>query len=298
MLSVVILARNEEINIARCVQSAGWSDDVLVVDDGSTDRTRQLAEECGARVVSHRFESFAQQRNWALDHGGLKHPWVLMLDADETVTDEFSATARRALAAPGEETAGYLICRRTQFLGRWLKRSDSFPVWIVRLVHRDRARFVDHGHGERAESTCEGSFARIEPPIEHCPVSHGISDWITRHNRYSTREADLELSDTKRLPLRGLFARDRFIRRRTLRSCSRRLPLRPLLRFLHQYCFRGGFMEGRAGLAWCGMMAIFEAMIVIKRWEHAAAEADSTPASQEDAASTSPREGLALTDVA
>ena len=100
LITVVILTRNEADNIARCLQSLQWADELVVVDDGSTDDTVALAENNGARVIHHRFESFAKQRNWALEHGQLKNEWVLMLDADETSTPEFQAAIENARQKP------------------------------------------------------------------------------------------------------------------------------------------------------------------------------------------------------
>ena len=87
-ISVVVITKDEEINIRRCVEALAWCDDVVVIDDHSTDDTTRLAVECGARVLTHGFESFATQRNWALEHAGLRHAWALLLDADEVITPD------------------------------------------------------------------------------------------------------------------------------------------------------------------------------------------------------------------
>jgi len=267
-VSTVILTKNEEQNIGRCLDALTWCDDVLVVDDGSEDRTRELARRCGARVLEHRFESFARQRNWALQNGGLQHRWVLMLDADEVVDAAFVKELAAAVASAAPATAGWMICRQTMLGDKWLKYCDGFPVWITRLVRVGAAQFVDDGHGEKAVAADGFHFGKIDAPVQHFAFSKGIADWVQRHNRYSTREAAAELNAEHRSGRIGdLFSRDGFVRRQALRATRTRMPLRPLLRFVHQYILKRGFLDGRAGLTYSLLMANFEWWIVLKRRE-------------------------------
>jgi glycosyltransferase involved in cell wall biosynthesis len=103
VISVVVLTRDEALNIERCLASVAWSDDVLVMDSGSTDGTQALAAKCGARVISREWDHFAGQRNFALDHGALRHRWVLHIDADEVVTPEL----QREIAAIAGANEGF-----------------------------------------------------------------------------------------------------------------------------------------------------------------------------------------------
>ncbi len=256
------------MNIDRCVRSVAWSDDIVVVDDGSTDNTTTLAEEAGARVVSHSFTSFADQRNWALRHGRLKHAWALHLDADEAGTAELEQALRRLFT--GSLDSPYLafrMCRKTMFMGRWLKYSDGFPVWIMRLTKVGDAWFQDRGHGEVAVPTVNGKIGTISEPFLHFPFSKGIEDWLTRHNRYSTREAELELVSQPTFSWRGLVRRDRAIRRQQLRDLARRAPFRPTLRFLYQYVVKLGVLDGYPGFVFSRLMGMYEWMIVLKKRE-------------------------------
>ena len=98
--SVIVIARNEASNIRRCLESVAGADDILVVDDFSEDETARVAETLGARVLRHRFSSFAGQRNWALENGQMRHDWVLMLDADEAMTPAAMAAGRRGRPKP------------------------------------------------------------------------------------------------------------------------------------------------------------------------------------------------------
>lgn len=266
-ISVVVLARNEAHNIEQCLQSLRWASEVLVVDDGSSDDTARLAQAAGARVVQHRFESFAKQRNWAIQHGGLRYDWSLHLDADERATPEFARELASRLDVAGDDLAALRICRKTMFLDKWLRRSDGFPVWIMRVVKRGRAQFVDSGHGEVPVPPVDGKVESIREAIMHYPFSKGLDDWFDRHNRYSTREAQRELHSAPAIRVRELLAWDAATRRRALRDFSRRMPCRAVTRFMYQYIWRRGFLDGRAGLTYCTLMAIYESMIVAKTRE-------------------------------
>lgn len=266
-LSVVVIAKNEAKSLGRCLQALDWCDDVIVVDDESTDETALIATRRGARVVSHRFESFAAQRNWALANADLKHPWALMLDADEVVTRELKSEIERTLPRASGDLSGFRMCRKTMFLGKWLKYSDGFPVWIVRMVRVGRFQFEDSGHGEVAVPVNSGSLGTLFVPFVHYPFDKGLAHWLDRHNQYSTREATLELRDLEGIRWRDLLSGDRAQRRRAWRGFSRRLPCRSLLRFFYQYVIKRGFLDGYAGLAFSWLMATYEGLIVLKRRE-------------------------------
>ena len=266
-ISVVVLAKNEATSIERCLNSVAWCAERVVIDDGSTDETVALAERCGARVVSHKFTSFASQRNFALDSANLKHEWVLHLDADECGTESLRVALEAALKSATPETAAFRMCRKTMFFGRWLKYADGFPVWIMRLVRRGKSRFVDSGHGEVPVPPVDGTIATLSEPFVHYPFNRGLSDWYARHNNYATREAEYEFS-ARVLPTTDTAAGDdAAARRRRLRNFARRLPCRPALRFFYQYIFKWGFLDGRPGLMFCMLMAFYEQMIVYKRRE-------------------------------
>lgn len=266
-LSVVVLARNEAGNIGRCLESVAWCDERVVVDDASTDDTPRLARAAGARIVERKFDTFAGQRNWALESAGLRFPWVLMLDADEVVTEDLRREIERQIPAAAGDIAGYRMCRKTMFRDRWLKWSDGFPVWIMRLVRRGAAKFQDSGHGEVPVPPVDGRLDTLHEPFLHYPFSRGVGEWVERHNRYALREAQQEWESSAPWTVRELFAGDRADRRRARRSLSRSLPGRPLLRFLYQYVWQLGALDGRAGLEFCLMMAAYEGLIVLKRRE-------------------------------
>lgn len=263
-ISVLILTCNEELNLPRCLDSVKWSDDVLVVDSFSTDRTVELAQKAGARVLQNRFVDFASQRNFGLAGGGLKHDWVLHLDADEVVTPEL----KRELAdcAASGETDAYRVASKMMFQDRWLKHSGLYPSYQVRFGKRDRLSFVQVGHGQR-ENLDPARVGTLQEPLLHFSFSKGIADWVERHNRYSTAEAThfLETAGAQRIDWPGIFAiSDPSRRRRALKVLSSRLPCRPTLRFLYMYFFRLGFLDGGAGLTYCRLLVFYEHLTVLK----------------------------------
>ena len=147
MISILILTLNEEHNLARCLDAVAWSDDVLVLDSFSTDRTPEVGKSKGARVLQNQFVDFAQQRNFGLTHGNFKHDWILHLDADEVVTPELKRELLE-VAATTEKDA-YQVASKVMFQGRWLKRSGLYPWYQVRMGRRGKLTFEQVGHGQR-----------------------------------------------------------------------------------------------------------------------------------------------------
>ena len=260
-VSALILTFNEERNIAACLGSLVGIDDIVVIDSGSTDRTCALAEERGARVLTRPFDNFANQRNFGLNEGSLRHEWVLHLDADEVATSEFLTALESLAPEPGME--GYRVPSKTILNGRWLQYSGMYPTYQVRLGHRDRMRFKQVGHGQREDLAPEQVGIFPEPYL-HYNFSHGMPQWLRKHVGYAEAEAEQFLRDREvALRSRGFFSGDKTERRRALKRLVNRLPvvLRPPLRFLHTYVLRRGFLEGKAGLQYALMLSCYEAMI-------------------------------------
>jgi glycosyltransferase involved in cell wall biosynthesis len=266
-VSVLILARNEEENLPQCLAALTWCTDIVVVDDVSTDRTAEVAQGGGARVLKRKFDSFAGQRNWALETAGWKHEWILHLDADEVVTPELAAEVAETI--PGSRFDAYRVPSRLIFMGRALTHAAMYPTYQVRLGRNPGLRFKQVGHGQR-EDMDPSRVGTIREPYLHYSFSKGLEEWLLRHNRYSTAEAQEEVYPTESLRPWVLFSKDPVERRRALKRAARRMPLRPTLRFLWLYVLRRGFLDGHAGFEYCRLMACYEAMIQAKvahlRW--------------------------------
>lgn len=261
-VSVLILTWNEERNISTCLASLTGIDDVVVIDSGSTDRTCALAAKYGARVLTRPFDNFANQRNFGLDEGALRHEWVLHLDADEVVTPKFLSAL--ATMQPDKGIRGYRVPSKTILNGKWLRYSGMYPTYQVRIGRRDEMRFRQVGHGQREDLPPDqvGTFAE---PYLHYNFSHGLTHWLRKHASYAENEANEFFKDRKEsLKLSALVSTDPTERRRASKRLVNRLPviLRPVLRFLHAYVLRRGFLEGNAGLQYATMLSCYEAMIV------------------------------------
>ncbi|MDT0675844.1 glycosyltransferase family 2 protein [Autumnicola musiva] len=264
MISIVILTKNEEKDLPRCLDSVSWSDDVHVLDSGSSDETVNIALLHGAKISTNPFSSFGQQRNFALDELEIRNEWILFLDADEVVTSEFRAEMIKEIENSGNEVAGFYCCWKMMLYGKWLKYCDNFPKWQFRLMRKGRARFTDFGHGQK-EDQVKGKIKYLKEPYLHYGFSKGWFHWIERHNKYSSQEALARAQ--KKLPFKQIFARDSSTRNPALKLWLSRLPGWPFLRFFQAYFLNLGFTEGVPGFIYCVNMAYYEFLIQIKMKE-------------------------------
>lgn len=264
MISIVILTQNEEQDLPRCLSSLHWTDDVHVLDSGSTDNTVKIAREYGAGVSFNKFASFGVQRNYALKMLDLKYEWILFLDADEVATIQFEKALKKAVLEAGEDIAGFYCCWKMMLEDTWLKHCDNFPKWQFRVLKKGRATFTDFGHGQK-EGEILGKLDYIKEPYLHYSFSKGWTQWMERHNKYSSLEAIDRLY--KCPPFRNIFSRTSSSRNPALKSRLSNLPGWPFLRFFHAYFINLGFLEGSPGFIYCINMAYFEFLIKIKMRE-------------------------------
>lgn len=264
MISVIILTKNEEQDLPACLNALGWCDDIHVLDSGSTDKTLEIARQFDANIGFNPFKSFGQQRNFGLENLPLKHDWILFLDADEIVTYDFEKAVKTAVTEAPENIAGFYCCWKMMFEDRWLRYSDNYPKWQFRILKKGRANFTDFGHGQK-EGVVDGEIGYIKAPYLHYSFSKGWTQWMDRHNKYSSLEALDRLK--KRVTLEQIFSGHTSIRNPALKSLLSKLPGWPLLRFLHAYIFNFGFLEGTPGLIYCTNMAYHEFLIQIKMRE-------------------------------
>jgi glycosyltransferase involved in cell wall biosynthesis len=265
MLSVLILTHNEEHDLPGCLDSVAWCDDIHVLDSNSTDRTLEIALERGAHTHTRPFDNFAAQRNAGMALP-FKHPWVLVLDADERPTPALSAEMQQAVAAAPSTTSAFRIRRRDFLWGTWLKHAQMSPFYL-RLL---RVGQVTYTREINEIATITGDIADLQAPLDHLAFSKGIAHWIDRHNTYSTREAELLASGeaTKPASLRqALFGPDFHTRRAAQKAIFYRLPLRPLIKWVYLVFIRGAFLDGRAGLTYTMLICFYESLIAAKHHE-------------------------------
>ncbi|MBB6441771.1 glycosyltransferase family 2 protein [Phycisphaera mikurensis] len=270
-VSVVLLTHNEAGTLPAALASCRWCDDVAVVDSGSTDETRSLAEATGARVFTNPFESFGRQRNWAIDHAEPRHKWVFHLDADEEFTPALVEEIRRFVASPDADTVdGLHVAHKLMLHRQWLRYAGGYPVFQMRFFHADRMRFIDHGHGQRERPG--GRIGRLGEPYLHHAFAKGMEAWLAKHNGYARREAEQarRAVEGEAAGLAALLSSDGVRRRRAVKSLFQRLPARPTLRWLIVLVLQRGVFDGRAGWTYASMLRVYEQMILL----HARALAD------------------------
>ena len=259
MFSALILTLNEERNLPTCLGSLAGCDDIVVLDSGSTDRTSAIAQAAGARVVVRPFTNFADQRNFGHAHIAFKNQWVFHLDADEQMTPALMRECSNLAAQNPGGIDGFMVAPRMHFHGRWIPHCTDFPAYQARFGHARRFHFIQVGHGQREFPGM--LLGKLQANYLHNLSVHSDADLEDKHRRYAHQEAAAFLirpPGSKSLLLRLLSA-DALIRRRALKELSQHLPARGLLRFFYQYIWRGGLLDGRAGLAYC---------ILLSRYEH------------------------------
>jgi len=255
-LTVVIATLDEEMHIERCVQSVIKLARVVVVDSGSSDRTVRLAEGLGAQVVSHDWEGYAAQKNWALAQLVLSK-WVLFLDADEWITPQLSQEL--AASIESDSYSGYFLPRMNTFMGQRLVHAWWYPDHQLRLFRSNAGSFerrLVHEH-----VVVSGEIGFLMNPIEHENLK-GTDAFLERHVKYARLEAQQLLLGNGGEQRRGSWVGSWPERRRVLKDrVWFRLPFRPQVRFLWMYVLRRGFLDGRAGLVYCQLIAAYETMI-------------------------------------
>jgi glycosyltransferase involved in cell wall biosynthesis len=264
-VSILILARDEEANLPDCLHSVcGWAQEVFVVlDPRTTDRSREVAEARGAKVVEHLFEGYAAQKNWAIENLPWTSGWILIVDADERVSPELRQEIEVVVQDAAPKSA-YAVRFRMVFYGRWMKHC-WYGTWIIRLLRRGKARYEMRGVHEHV--LVDGPIGYLHGDLIHNDFKD-LDAWIAKHNRYATLEAEEAVMGSDGGHLEGRLFGTRLERRRFLKErVWKRLPFRPLWLFIYLYFFKLGFLDGRLGLRFCLWHAIFEAFVTGKVWE-------------------------------
>jgi len=272
-LSVLILTRDEERNIEKCLRSVlPLTNRIFIIDSGSTDKTVELATRMGARVFTHPWTTHAEQFNWGLDNAGLDGDWVMRLDADEELTPGLVTALRETLPTLGPNVTGIIVRRQVHFMGRWIRHGGYYPTWLLRVFR--------HGAGR-----CEALWMD-----EHIVLDHGqairmrqdiidrntkdLAFWTAKHNGYSDREVLDTLANSgarakaQDADSSGFQAK---ARRWAKKRVYGRMPLflRPFLYFLYRYVLRLGFLDGKEGLIFHFLQGFWYRFLVdAKLYEH------------------------------
>ena len=273
-VTVLIASKNEAKNLPQCLASVSWAKQILVIDSGSTDETEKITKEFGAEYhLFHYDGKWPKKRNWALTSGLVKQPWVLILDADERVSDELRSAMAEAIT--NKDIDGYYLKWKFIFFGRWMKHSWSHG-WMLRFFKTGKGQYenlnMTNEGGWDAEVhenvVVDGRCARLSPLLDH-ESNSSLTYWIKKQNEFSTWNAERRRQQLKQpVPsLMTLFSGDPVKIRKWMKSIFIRLPGKPFLIFLWLYVLKFGFLDGRAGFYFCCLRASHELNICAKLFE-------------------------------
>ncbi len=243
MISAVILTHNNEDSIQKTLESVAWCDEMIVVDDYSMDKTREITKSIGAIVYQHALnDDFAIQRNYGLEKttGG----WVLFVDSDEIVTKELRDEMLKSIQHD-KNVAGYYIKRQDILFGRELKYGETANVKLLRLAKNGAGKWERVVH---ETWNIKGSIASLETPLLHYPHSGGVAEFLRQVNRYTTINARV-FYDTG------------------IRVSVWQIIMYPIAKFIQNYIFRLGFLDGAVGLVVAMMMSFHSFLTRGKIWE-------------------------------
>lgn len=241
-ITALILSHNVEDLIYDCLESVKWADEILVVDSFSTDHTAEIARKYqNTRVLQHEYGNYATQNNWAIPQA--THEWILLVDSDEQATDELRDSVLKTLGE-GPQHNSYMARRTNYFMGhpmRYCMKGDK----CRRLFRRDLARFPDQE--VHANVAVEGSSAWLTGSLLHFSF-RSFDQYMPKFDTFARRAANDRVGRVNKVGFGELI-------------------LRPLGRFIKQYFLRRGFLDGRAGLVFCGLSAFSSFLKYARLWE-------------------------------
>ncbi len=277
-VSVIIPAKNEEVNLPACLASVQRADEVFVVDSQSTDKSIEIAKSHGANVVQFNFNGrWPKKKNWSLDNLPLRNEWILIVDCDERITPELWDEIAQAIQ--NSENEGYYLNRRVFFLGKWIRHGGKYPDWNLRLFKHKNGRYENLGT-EDIRNTGDnevhehvilpGKIGYLKNDMLHEDF-RDLFHWLERHNRYSNWEARVYYNiltgkDDNGTIGASLFG-DAVQRKRFLKKIWVRLPFKPFLRFVLFYIVQRGFLDGKAGYIYGRLLSQYEYQIGVKLYE-------------------------------
>ena len=251
-ITVVVLTYNEEKNITACLESVyNFFKEIFIVDSGSTDKTLEIAKKYTNKIYSHPFDNYSKQRNWAFENLPIETDWILNLDADHRIMPELTMELKSVFTKEiPDDINGFLISRRTMFMGKWIKHGGHYPTYHANLFRKGFGKCEEKLYDQHY--LVEGKLLKLEGDIIDI-ITDSLTNFTTRHNKWSTMEAIYQLSgkhkkeiDIVKADLKGHAIE----RRRALKKFYEKFPLfiRPFFYFFQRYFLRLGFLDGKEGL--------------------------------------------------
>ncbi|NUN71228.1 MAG: glycosyltransferase family 2 protein, partial [Bacteroidetes bacterium] len=247
MITAIAITKNEEANIARCLRSVQWADEIIVVDAESTDRTAEIARSLNAKVIVRPWEGFAKQKEFAFRQAS--HDWIFSIDADEEVTPELREEIRTVITAP-HPLNGYEVPRRSFFLGKWIRYGGWYPGYQLRLFRAAQARM---NHRPVHEGfLVEGIKGVLRSDLNHYTYN-SIHQYIEKMNDYSSLDVLNKLSTGRVIRWYHFL-------------------LNPLSAFLRMFVSLKGWKDGMEGFLLAYYSAVHTLAIFAKCWEYQSAQ--------------------------
>lgn len=240
-LSVIIITCNEESNLRRCLESVKFADEIIVNDSGSGDKTLDIAREFDCRTISTKFAGFGAAKQLALEQA--TGEWVLSIDADEEVDEVLRQAIIAAVDKGGED--GWLLNRKSQFLGRWITHSGWYPDYILRLFRRDKARFTASPVHEEVE--IDGQVGTLPGHIMHY-TDPSIAHYLKKLDRYTALSAKMLLEAGKSFHWHYLI-------------------VKPFAIWVKMYILKRGFLDGLPGFILASLSSFHVFCKYAKLWE-------------------------------
>jgi glycosyltransferase involved in cell wall biosynthesis len=246
-ITATIIALNEAEHIRSACESVAWADEILVVDSGSTDQTREIARECGARLIERKWPGFAAQKQFAADQA--KHEWIFSLDADERVSDKLRASIEDLLFTNEAQLAdGYFMARRAFYMGRWIRGGGWYPDRQLRLYKKSRGRWEGNYIHESVKMSPDARVEFLTGDILHYPGS----DAAEHHRLIGERYAPLAA--------RQMFEHGR-------RTSPALVAVVGPASFIRSFILKGGFRDGLAGFSIAAFAAHHAFLKYLMLWE-------------------------------
>ena len=249
-ISVCIITRDEEDNIAECLESVKWADEIIVLDSFSHDKTVEISKRYTDKVFQSEWQGYSKSKNLCIEKASCE--WILNIDADERVSEELKDEIIKELAAPNSD--GYYIPRENYFLGRWIRHCGWYPDYNLRLFRKDNGRFRERAVHESVD--LNGKAGYLKGHLKHYTYKT-IKDYIDRLNLYTTLSVEELLKDKFKSPL-TLMGRIRLI-------CN--LIFSPGFTFIKMFFLRLGFLDGAYGFIISYLYAFYTFVKYAKLWE-------------------------------
>ncbi len=249
-ITAIILTKNEEVNIARCINSiTGLADRIVVVDSGSTDNTEKIAKGLGAEIYKHEpFEHYAKQFNWALDNVDVKTKWVYRIDADEVVTPELKKEIIEECNKHHDDSVNGLVMKfKVYFMGRFLTHGGIYPFYNLTIFKYGYGRYEDRAMGEHIVLT-EGQTIDLKNDCLHYDFKD-LTAWINKHNWYATREVADYMATIENKQIDTSLYHEAEKTKKLRDGLYYKLPKfwRARFYYWYRYYFKLGFLDGEAG---------------------------------------------------